>query len=275
MPNDILLSRKTTLKVGGKAKFFSEPTSQEELLSYIIGRKGEPILILGGGSNVLVSDKGYNGHVIGTRNLKSIQLLGDSTFEFSPGVMVSPLVNSLAKEGYGGIEYLSHMPATIGGCVVNNAGVDERRCIQKSFVSLKAFDRTVGKVVSLGPQEMDFAYRHSTVRTNQNLVILSVRLKLELVPKRITFERIAKHLQQVVSNHDRTGPSAGSIFVHPNTHKMRLLQGMTIGEAMWSKSRNNWIVAKKGSKASDIINLIKLARAHGVKARLEIQCYGF
>lgn len=167
----------TTFKIGGPAKFFAEIQSIEEateVLNFALEKRLE-LFILGGGSNLVVSDNGFDGLVI-KNNIKGIGL-SKNFITASAGENWDDLVRFSVQNNLSGIECLSWVPGTVGGAAVQNIG-----CYGQSFsdavFKIKVIDIKTKEVKEFLPSECQFGYRESVFKKENNYLILEVTLKL-------------------------------------------------------------------------------------------------
>ncbi len=270
--------RHTTLKVGGPARWFWAAT-EVEALAQVLGlcdRHDIPYLFLGHGSNVLMSDAGYDGLVIQNR-CKGVTV-GEET-EAESGVSFGSLFLQTARAGFTGLEWAIGIPGTVGGALVSNAGA-YRGNIGPLVQSLRVF--TDGRDQRVGPEWMDFSYRDSRLRRAGvgRDVILSCRLRLpgRGDPDAITAR--AKEYQAQRRAKQPYAPSAGSFFKNvvskdltetlPGlTPGMRAagvipagflveacgLKGLTVGGAQASEKHANFLINAGEATASDLRTL--------------------
>lgn len=179
----IPLASLTTFGIGGKAKFFIEVGSTDELTEAVKFTKDNKlaVFVLGGGSNILISDNGFDGVVIkmsikGMRHDMSNNGHVVSIFA-GAGEIWDDVVSQAVNLGAGGIENLSLIPGTVGGAVYQNIGAYGVE-IKDVIKSIKIYDLKTGNIMQLSNAECDFEYRSSIFKKNKNLVILGAELLL-------------------------------------------------------------------------------------------------
>ena len=261
---DVLLSKYTTYKVGGKAKVIVYPKNVECLIKLmkIISTNGVKYKILGNGSNLLFSDKDYNGVIIRLTELDNIEFLGHNKIRVEAGFSLMKLSLLAAKKGLAGLEFASGIPGTIGGAVFMNAGAykSDMGYIVKS---VKVLTPDL-KIITLENKEMNFHYRSSFLQTHRDYICLEVILKLEKGDKSVLEEVIKERRKRRVESQPLEYPSAGSVFRNPeDMFAGKLiedvgLKGKKIGGAMVSDKHANFIINYKKAKSSDIKELIEL-----------------
>jgi len=273
---DYPLAPLTTFEVGGPAAVFAEPhtVSEMQLVLQTALTEGVPYFILGGGANILVSDKGVPALVISTAGLDSVTRDGDH-LSFGTGLSMSRATEIAAGYGLGGIEFLYSMPGTVGGAVWMNA-----RCyggsISDSLVSVEYFDETgAAQVYEVRPS--DFAYKRSPFQ-NRACVMLQARFRLlPAEPKVLHLQMQEYHSDRAAKGHFRA-PSAGSVF--KNNHDYGApsgklidslgLRGLRVGGAQISPEHANIIINTGTATAEDIRTLIESVR-ESVHQRLGLE----
>jgi UDP-N-acetylmuramate dehydrogenase len=279
MERNVLLSKYTTFRIGGRAKYFFKARNKKELISAIKFAKSKrlPFFVLGGGSNLLVSDKGFRGVVIKIQitnykfqtNSKS-QITGISV---GAGLSLSKLVQLAAEKGLSGLEWAVGIPGTVGGAVYGNAGAFKK--------SMKDITKTVTvleggfKIKKYKNKDCRFGYRDSVFKHNKNLIIISTELKLKKGEKKEIQKKIKENLEYKKRVQPLNYASAGSIFKNPHNFSAGELiekcglKGKKIGGAKISEKHANFIVNLKKAKAKDVKNLINLIKKE-VKKKFKI-----
>lgn len=264
---DVLLSKYTTYKVGGKAKIIVYPRNAECLIKLmkIISIGGIKYKILGNGSNLLFSDKVFDGIIIRLSELNDVEFFGRSKVRVGAGYSLMKLSLLAAKKGLAGLEFASGIPGTIGGAIYMNAGAykSDMGYIVKE---VKVLTPDL-KIITLENKEMNFHYRSSFLQTHKDYICLEVVLKLEKGDKAALEEVIKERRKRRVESQPLEYPSAGSVFRNPEgMFAGKLiedlgLKGKTIGGAKVSEKHANFIINYKKAKSDDIKQLIELV--HG------------
>ncbi|MBA3301063.1 MAG: UDP-N-acetylmuramate dehydrogenase [Thermoleophilaceae bacterium] len=172
------LAELTTLRLGGPARELVDAATEEEVVAAMhdADARGEPLLVLGGGSNLVVADEGFPGTVvrIGMRGVER-----DGTrLRVAAGEPWDPLVERVVSEGMAGFECLSGIPGLTGATPIQNVGAYGQE-IKQTLTCVRAFDREAGEVVELSPAQCGFAYRSSAFkRTPGRWVVLEVGFEL-------------------------------------------------------------------------------------------------
>ena len=280
-----MLKKHTTFRVGGFAEYFFIGKSNNDLVRAVIAARELkiPFFILGDGSNLLVSDSGFQGLVIKARNnqykIEHQKICADS------GVAVSVLVKESVKRGLSGLEWAGGLPGTLGGAIRGNAGAFGGE-IKDSVVEVEFLDNQ-NKVRKFSNKNCAFSYR-SSIFKKKSFIILSVIIKFQK-GDRNKLSKVAKsHIIYRRTKHPLNYPNAGSIFKNcdfkkaPKAIKKRFLSvvkkdpfpiiptalvileaglsGKRVGNAQISKKHSNYIVNLGGAKASDVKKLIKIVK---------------
>ena len=251
---NVSLKNYTTFKIGGRAKYFFVAKNKKDLIKAIkTAQKIKlPFFILGGGSNLLVSDKGFKGLVI---------------------KYGQPLSFYVSK----GLEWAVGIPGTVQGAVYGNAGAF-KKSMKDVVKEVEVFDTKTGEIKILKNKDCQFSYRNSVFKKNKNLIILSVKIKT----KKSNIKKIKQYLAYKKKNHPWNYPSAGSVFKNPRGFSAAELiqrcglKGKKIGGAKISDKHANFIINLGNAKAKDVkklINLIKkqVKKKFGVILQEEIQ----
>jgi UDP-N-acetylmuramate dehydrogenase len=297
---NISLKQHTGFKIGGPAKYFFEAKNLKDLIKAIkeAKRLKTPIFILGGGSKLLVADKGYKGLVIKIKNSK-IKIQNDnSKFKIycEAGTALGRLVAASIKAGLTGLEWAVKIPGTIGGAIHGNSGAFGSS-ISEIVKSVTALNSNNLKIKKYSCQQCRFGYRDSVFsakggpasggKQNQKLIILSVELQLKKGDRQKSLERIKEYVKR---RRERIPvyPSVGSIFKNQKSKikNQKLLEkfpelkkvikkgaipaawfiekcglkGGIIGGAKISEKHANIIVNFNKAKAKDVSALINLVK---------------
>lgn len=305
---NILLKKYTTFKIGGPAKYFFNAKNKEDLIKAIkIAKKLKlPIFILAGGSNILVADKGFNGLVIKV-SISDIEIKDNKIFA-GAGMSLPKLAFLASENGLSGLEWAAGIPgATVGGSIYGHAQAFGDK-ISDSVEKVEALDLRTLKIKELSKKQCRFFLKNSIFKKNKNLIITSAVLRFKKGNKKEIKEKIKGYLNYRKKSHPINFPSAGSIFINPETiiSSKKLLKkfpelaefnkrgivpagyliqnsglaGKKIGKAQISKLHCNFIINLGGAKAKDVFSLIKLAQKkvkNNFKILLEpeVQLVGF
>lgn len=256
------MKKHTTFRIGGPADYYLCPHSTEELQKILqICRENKlEFFILGNGSNLLVSDKGYRGVVIQLwKNFSDIET-EDNTITVKAGALLSKVAAEALEESLTGMEFASGIPGTMGGAVMMNAGAygGEMKDIIREVTVLTR----EGELLTLSKEEMNFGYRTSVVK-EKGYVVISAELQLRKGDR----EEIRKVMDELkerrVTKQPLDMPSAGSTFKRPEGYfagKLIMdagLRGFSVGGAQISEKHCGFVVNKGDATAADVLGLIK------------------
>jgi UDP-N-acetylmuramate dehydrogenase len=277
------MSLHTTFKIGGPAKYFFAAQSEKDLVEALkIAKELEiKFFILGGGSNILVSDQGFDGLVI-KMNLNNLNIMNNEVVA-EAGVNLGNLIGQTAKNNLGGLEFLAGVPGTVGGAIYGNAGspqIDISDFIKKVKVLDKNFN-----IVEINKDQCKFAYRQSRFKETKE-IILSAVFEMKKGDRDQIQEKIKESLKKKKDSQPLEFPSAGSIFKNPKEKpawqliKEADLPGKKIGGAMISEKHANYIVNTENATAEQVIMLISLIKQKirtqfNIQLQEEIQLVGF
>ena len=267
----------TTYRAGGAAEVTVRPGTTEELL-WLAGwcrAAAVPFLVLGRGSNVLVSDRGLPGVTALTGRLSGIELSG-GVLEAQAGAAWDEVARLSAEAGLAGFEKTSGIPGSVGGAVRMNAGAFGQETFDR-LVSIDAFDRH-GKPVRLLKTGLKYGYR--SVAGLDGLTILAARFELPAGDKAVLIQDRSCVLAARAAKQPLDYPSAGSVFKRPpGDYASRLidaagLKGFKIGGAEVSAVHAGFIVNSGGASAADIYALMREVRERvkaGTGVELELE----
>jgi UDP-N-acetylmuramate dehydrogenase len=167
VPEQVMLSGYTTLRLGGPAARFIEADADDQIVAIVRGadRDGEPVLVLGGGSNLVVADEGFPGTVlhVATRGVSVTADRGEVTLAVAAGEDWDSLVERCAAEGLSGVECLSGIPGLAGATPIQNVGAYGQE-VAETVVAVRAYDRVRDTVVELANADCGFGYRTSAFK---------------------------------------------------------------------------------------------------------------
>lgn len=278
------MKKHTTFRIGGPADYYLCPHSTEELQKILqICRENKlEFFILGNGSNLLVSDKGYRGVVIQLwKNFSDIET-EDNTITVKAGALLSKVAAEALEESLTGMEFASGIPGTMGGAVMMNAGAygGEMKDIIREVTVLTR----EGKLLTLSKEEMNFGYRTSVVK-EKGYVVISAVLQLRKGDR----EEIRKVMDELkerrVTKQPLDMPSAGSTFKRPEGYfagKLIMdagLRGFSVGGAQISEKHCGFVVNKGDATAADVLGLIgevqkRVQEKFGVALEPEVKFLG-
>ena len=272
----------TWLKVGGAARYFAAPRDRDELVALVkcAHDSGLETRILGGGSNLLVPDAGFDGLVIRISGEAFSEISVDGNrITAGTGALLSELISQSVKASLTGLECLVGIPGTVGGALHGNAGGRDGEIGQ--FVRSATVLTASGEIVSRGEDSLTFSYRKSSLN---ELVILDATLELKSDDSEEATERIRKNWILKKASQPLSSQSAGCIFKNPRGLSAGSLieqagqKGTRVGGAEVSDRHANFIVTTDGAKAQDVLELIDIVRQQvsdqfGVELETEIRIW--
>jgi len=305
LKENVPLKEWTTFKIGGPARYFLEVETKEDLIEAVKLAKENnlPFFVLGGGSNLLVSDNGFDGLVIQMQFTK--YEIKDTKIIAQAGAKLNDIVNFSLENSLSGLEWASGIPGTIAGATRGNAAAFNG-VIAENVSQVEAFDADSFEIKRFKKEDCCFRPKTSLFKQNKSLVILSVELQLLKGEKEKIKELINKHLALRKEKHPLEFPSAGCAFENfiaspeqflkwpKEFEKFREkgvipigflieqcgLKGKVIGAAQISEKHANFIVNLGKAKAEEVRELIGLAKSKvkekfGIELKEEIQQLGF
>ncbi len=258
------MSDYTSMKVGGPAQIMVFPQSLDDLISIneFVCQHEVPLVILGGGTNLLIKDGGVSGVVLCLKEgFNGIARKGNNLL-LQAGVKLPMAVNFALEEELSGIECLAGIPGTVGGALYMNAGTKEGsigQVIEEVKVLTSDYQLKI-----LNKEQLTFGYRKSSLPHGS--ILLEAKLKLEFKPKQKIQEKIDKILSKRLKTQPIGENSAGCIFKNPGkNHAGKLiesvgLKGYSIGGAQISQKHANFIINNGSACAGDILQLISLIK---------------
>lgn len=255
----------TTFRIGGPAALFLEPGSEEDLAaaSEAISATGLPCVVLGKGSNVLVSDEGFPGLVL--RLGRGFRWAGrDGDRLTAGGAMPLPALAGIAlQHGLGGLEFGVAIPGSLGGAVRMNAGAHDGE-MARVLERVDVYRLGDGRCDAIAAADAGFAYRRTGLPADGIVVAAVIGLRDDHEPAiraRMEAARAWRRRTQPVAE-----PNCGSVFTNPpGEHAARLIddaggKGLTVGGAHVSSKHANFIIAEPGTRSADVLGLIEAVR---------------
>lgn len=302
----VTLAPFSTFKIGGVAEYFVRVKNQNEIIEAInwAREKKLPFFILGNGSNVLFSDKGFNGLIIKLQNnkfkIKNEEIIAQA------GCQLQTLVKESIKKNLAGLEWAIGIPGTLGGAIYQNAGAfgREMKDIVK-MVKILEIQASKFRIRELKNKDCKFGYRESIFKKRKNWIILEAILNLKKTKKEELKKKIKEFLKIRKERQPLEYPSAGSVFKNiplkkiPKKLKEKFkekiknnylpvgalieslgLKGKKIGGAKISEKHANFIVNVGKAKAEDVKKLIDLIKKEikkefKLEVKEEIELVGF
>lgn len=273
----------TTFRTGGPAEILIQPVAEE--LAYVIElckKYKEPWIVIGNGSNLLVSDEGINGVVIELGKYQSEIVILDDVVVAQAGAMMSTVANKAAEESLTGLEFAAGIPGTIGGAVFMNAGAYGGEI--KDVLVQAAVLTPEGDVVKMTPEQMELSYRHSNI-AERGYIVLAAKFKLAHGDADAIYGKMNELKEQRVTKQPLEYPSAGSTFKRPEGHFAgKLIQdaglrGYQVGDAKVSDKHCGFVINCGQATSTDIATLIKdvqkkVKETFGVDLETEVRFIG-
>lgn len=276
------LKNHTTFRIGGNCIALIEPREVEDIIEAIkICRENNiKFFVIGNGSNLLVSDEGYNGVIIKLKKeFSTIKVEGEYVIAKS-GAKLSEVFDVILENSLAGFEFASGIPGTIGGAIYMNAGAygGEMKDIVET---VEVLDMDTFEVKELKNEELEFSYRNSIIQ-NKNYIVLAIKLKLQKGNK----EEIKAIYEDLREKRNSKQPlnfgSAGSTFKRPEGHFASKLiedaglKGYHINDAWVSEKHSGFVVNKGNASCKEILELIDHVKnvvfeKFGVKLEMEVK----
>ena len=279
------LAEFASFKVGGPADLFLTPknTAAVKKLMPLIFKSEIPYFILGKGSNLIISDKGYRGIIIYTGELNEYSL-EENIIKAQSGLELKEIADIALENSLSGFEFAAGIPGSLGGALFMNAGAYGGE--MKDVILKAEFVNKNGKLIELSKKDLNLDYRTSILQQeNPDWIAVSVSLELKKKSK----EKIKKKMEDL---HQRRWnkqpmdlPSAGSIFKRPPGHytgpliEKAKMKGYQIGGAQVSNKHAGFIVNKGNATSEDIVKLIEkvqdeVYKISGVQLKVEPRFLG-
>lgn len=306
------MARHTNFRIGGPARYYVEARTPEEIQrAMTVARSaGLAWFVLGGGSNTLVADAGFDGLVV---QLASRDIRVDGTrVTAGAGAISAAVARAAGDAGLTGFEWAISLPGTIGGAVRGNAGCfgGETKDVVERVVVLDGNNEL--RIMNHGNVECGFRYRHSTFKEHPEWIILEVMLVLRSDDPAACNARMDEHLTRRKTKQPLERPSAGCLFANVEVKTLNAeqldrleaattgawrtvahdgqiptgwlierlgLKGHRVGNVMVSEKHGNFVINLGGGTAADVLALIAVVQqrsreAYGIELREEVQRLG-
>ncbi len=274
----------TTFRVGGPAALFLELQSEQEFrdILTLLHAEEEDYFTVGNGSNLLISDTGYNGVILHpSKNFGDVRVEGERLICES-GATLAAIARTALEQELTGFEFAAGIPGSLGGAIVMNAGAYDGE--MKQVVETVKLITPEGEIITKDSEEMEFSYRHSILKEKPYLV-LSVTIKLRKGEKEQIKARMEELAQKRREKQPLEYPSAGSTFKRPEGYfAAKLIQdaglrGLMVGGAQVSEKHCGFVINKDQATAKDIYELMKrvqeqVKEKYGVMLEPEVICLG-
>jgi UDP-N-acetylmuramate dehydrogenase len=253
----------TTYKVGGPARLFVKVKNKDALCKMMKYIRDNNIkhMVIGKGSDLLFSDKEYNGIIISLAEMNQISINGVEV-KVEAGVNLIQLAYQCAKVGLSGFEFAGGIPGSVGGGIYMNAGA-YKYCIADIFKEAIVLT-SKNEMITLNKEEMNFSYRHSVLQNHKDWILLEATFEMNTKDPNEIKAILDKRKEKRMSTQPWNFPSAGSVFRNPDEKGAWKyidecgLRGYEIGGAQVSPKHSNFIVNNGYASAKDILDLILL-----------------
>ena len=273
------LSKHSTLCIGGNADYFIEVETEEQLISLLqfINKNKIKFFVLGGGSNILFTDEGFNGTVIKLSGDFCKYEIFETNVFCGAATSLTFLAKQTAENGLSGLEHFAGIPGTVGGAVFGNAGVKE--CSISSVIDKIEVVDYSGKKRILTKDNIKFEYRKSDLAGN---IITKVFFILKNADKNDILKAISSELERRRNSQPIGTKNAGCVFKNPKDNSAGYLidslnlKNYCIGEIQISDVHANFFINKNNGCAKDMISLIdfvknEVYKKYNIKLETEIK----
>ncbi len=278
------MSKYTTFRTGGEANILLQVQSEEQLskLLELFNKIEIEFFIVGNGSNLLVSDNGYDGIIIQIGPAMSKIRVNGTHIYAQAGALLSQVAKEAYKYGLTGLEFASGIPGSIGGAVVMNAGAyggEMKHTVTKVRVMSMS-----GEILELDNETMEFGYRTSVIRNNR-FVVVGVEIELQEGNKETINETMLQLAKRRREKQPLEYPSAGSTFKRPEGYyagKLIMdsgLKGYRVGDACVSEKHCGFIINRGHATSMELWKIIhdvqeRVYDKFGVTLEMEVICLG-
>lgn len=263
---NVPMKKYTTYKIGGPADCLVLPKDAEDIAAVVrfARKEGVPYMVMGNGSNLLVSDDGIEGIVLRIGESMNEWHMEGSLLVAQTGCILSRMARETAKLGFKGLEWAAGIPAGLGGAAYMNAGA-YGHFFYEALEAVEIVDED-GTVKVLPKEELDFSYRHTSLM-DRKAIVTRVMVRLVEGDAEALVSSVEATIRLRREKQPLEWPSAGSVFKNPEgSHAGYLvelcgLRGKSCGGAQVSEKHGNFIVNKGGATAEDVLRLIDEVRA--------------
>jgi UDP-N-acetylenolpyruvoylglucosamine reductase len=277
---DVELKHYTTVRLGGKARYWCEPKNLEEVKFALKFAQDNllDVFILGKGSNIVARNEGVAGLVLYTGELVGVEFENTDIY-IESGYSLKRLISFTVKKGLSGLEWLVEIPASLGGAVFMNAG-GRFGSIGEVVEKCWALNFDTCELVELERKDLHFSYRKSNL---QNLFVYKIKLKLSSAPEKVILDNLQKTLEYKTTTQPLSSYNVGCIFKNPlNKSAAELiercgLKNYKVGNAYVSPKHANFFI-NTGDNSDDYLKLIEFVQSEifktfGVKLEREIKIW--
>lgn len=259
------MNRHTTFRVGGPCKALASVNNEKELSDLLVylTKLEEPYFVLGNGSNLLVSDRGYEGVVLQLAGeFQEISVIGQDIYA-GAGAKLSAIAKVAKEHSLTGFEFAAGIPGTLGGALVMNAGAydgEMKQVVRRVTVMAKD-----GNIMELSNEDMEFSYRSSILKRYPYIALHAI-IHLEVGKEELIQEKMDDLMNRRREKQPLEYPSAGSTFKRPEGNfagKLIMdagLRGFTVGDAQVSEKHCGFVINKGQATAADIDKLMYIVQ---------------
>ena len=276
--HNVELKNKTTFHIGGIARNFYIPKSEDELITLINKIKDEKFYILSGGSNLLINDKKIFEHIIYMKDIdKSIDQINNNKFYIGCSQRIQRVINEINKYGYGGIEELYSLPAMFGGIIYMNAGIGGKKkqlfTISEFIKKVKVLNIKKCSIEWIDKNECKFGHRKSIFQNNE-YIILGAECEFYEQKIKKSKERINARIQLCHQKQEIGHGAFGTCFSTSNAKLLKItsLLKHKKGKIRFSKNNSNWLVNEGNGTYKDTIYLISMCKKIHKLFHKDIEC---
>lgn len=281
---DEMMDKHTSFRVGGPAKVFLTVHSEEKLRNILLALKRHelPYFVLGNGSNLLVSDEGYDGVMVYLgEEFSEVEITG-TQMRAKAAALLGKVARKAMEEGLAGLEFAAGIPGSLGGGVVMNAGAYGGE-LSQVVTKVKAMNPN-GEIIELEKEQLLLGYRTSIFKIKP-FVILEVFMELQKGNKEEILAKIKQYTKARVEKQPLEYPSAGSTFKRPEGYfagKLIMdagLRGYRVGDAQVSEKHCGFVINRGNATATEIKTLMenvakKVKEEFGVELEAEVILLG-
>lgn len=281
---DEMMNKHTSFRVGGPAKVFLTVHSEEKLRNTLLALKRYelPYFVLGNGSNLLVSDEGYDGVMVYLgEEFSEVEITG-TQMRAKAAALLGKVARKAMEEGLAGLEFAAGIPGSLGGGVVMNAGAYGGE-LSQVVTKVKAMNPN-GEIIELEKEQLLLGYRTSIFKIKP-FVILEVFMELQKGNKEEILAKIKEYTKARVEKQPLEYPSAGSTFKRPEGYfagKLIMdagLRGYRVGDAQVSEKHCGFVINRGNATATEIKTLMenvakKVKEEFGVDLEAEVIMLG-
>ena len=255
----------TSFKIGGEADIFARPETAEQLKDLLSFLRGQdiPYLVLGNGSNLLVSDEGVEGVVIATSKMNKISLIGEDEIFAEAGASLTAVCLFARDNGLSGLEFAYGIPGSAGGALYMNAGAYGGEMSQ-IIASAESIDKNL-KTIKRNNDELKLSYRDSVYRENDE-IITGMTFKLNKGEKGQITNLMEHYMGKRKASQPLDYPSAGSTFKRPEGYFAAALidqcglKGRAVGGAKVSEKHAGFVINTGNATCKDVLSLIDVIK---------------